>query len=480
MIATKTSTPNPAKELGHDPILHLPIGRIRLSSANDRIYKPIDPNAEDIIALAKSIQRHGIQEPLLISADQFIVSGHRRYAAAKRLGLKKVPCRVAAVAHDEDPDGFIRLLVANNAQRVKTNDELLRETVVNVSKREAYQHLIDHRHRTSFRTCLETENLHTIDIDHEGLKRSRISERKQPMLAAVRKVLRECREFLPLSDRAIHYRLLSDPPLRNSKRPESTYANDSRSYADLCDLLTRARLTGEIAWDEIDDQTRPTSKWSVWQNPQPFLKATIDGFMTGYYRNLMQGQPAHIEIVAEKLTVRSIVEQVAMDFCIPVTIGRGYCSIIPRRDIVERFKATGRDRLVILSLSDHDPDGENIGESLIRSLRDDFGVRFIDPYKVALTREQVEDLKLPRVMKAKTTSTSYTRFKDRHGDDVFELEALPPATLQKLLRNAIETVIDMDAYNEQVAQEIEDAQFLEGVRRRVSDALGNVIGESKC
>lgn len=60
----------------------------------------------------------------------------------------------------------------------------------------------------------------------------------------------------------------------------------------------------------------------------------------------------------------------------------------------------------------------------------------------------------------------------RHGsDDVFELEALEPATLQQILTEAIESVIDQDFYNREVEAESNDAAFLDGVRTTVHEAL---------
>ena len=64
---------------------------IRPSVENDKLYRPVDPSDPALIALAASIGERGILEPLVISADDFaddfIVSGHRRYAAAGMAGL---------------------------------------------------------------------------------------------------------------------------------------------------------------------------------------------------------------------------------------------------------------------------------------------------------------------------------------------------------------------------------------------------------
>jgi len=82
---------------------------------------------------------------------------------------------------------------------------------------------------------------------------------------------------------------------------------------------------------------------------------------------------------------------------------------------------------------------------------------------------------LPPRMKAKETSVNYAKFVERHGDDVFELEALPPAALQKALRDAIESVIDINLLNQEQAREREEMVFLENARRRVKAALAGEL-----
>jgi hypothetical protein len=130
-------------------------------------------------------------------------------------------------------------------------------------------------------------------------------------------------------------------------------------------------------------------------------------------------------------------------------------------------------------LSDFDPDGENIAASFARSLPDDFGVENTVAIKVALTGEQVRALQLPPQMKAKSGASTYAKFTAEHGEDVFELEALPPAELQRLLREALDAVIDTDVFNRELEAERTEAVFLEGVRQRVRRALANDIAEDK-
>src|ERR1700737_3733027 len=61
---------------GHGPILL--IKDLNPSPENDRVYKPIDPNDPELRSLAADIEVNGILEPLIITLDRYVLSGHRR------------------------------------------------------------------------------------------------------------------------------------------------------------------------------------------------------------------------------------------------------------------------------------------------------------------------------------------------------------------------------------------------------------------
>jgi hypothetical protein len=113
-------------KLGHVRVFNYPISLIKPSPENDQLYKPIDPDDPDIIALAESIK-----------------SGHRRYMAAKLAGVEEIPCLRESIYHD-DPE-FLPLLREYNLQREKSLDEKLREEIVSADPEEAYESLIEHR-----------------------------------------------------------------------------------------------------------------------------------------------------------------------------------------------------------------------------------------------------------------------------------------------------------------------------------------------
>ena len=466
---TRTQKRKHTRKLKQVSVSRVRVSSIHPSPENEKLYRPVDPEDPEIIKLAESIQKHGIRERLVITRDRYILSGHRRHMAAKVAGQQTVPVRWANIRRDTNIDRFVELLREHNRQRDKTNAEKLREELITVNPEEAYYSLIEHRRQQSE---VSGDSLHL-----NGRKpRSRISKAKQPFLKMVLAILDDLRKHWPVGERTIHYKLLNDPPLRHASKPDSRYRNDTKSSADLSNLCTRARIAGDIPFEAICDETRPVVTWNVHQGTRLFVREQLDGFLKGFWRDLMQSQPNHFEILCEKNTMLSFLRPVVAEFCMPVTSGRGFSSLPPRHEMAVRFKKSGKDKLVLIIVSDFDPSGESIAQSFAESMKHDFGIKNIHAVKAGLTYDQVQEMDLHTDFnKAKKTDPRYKAFVKKYGPDVFELEAVSPDTLQKMLRDTIDSLIDVDAFNVELDAEQEDAFFLEGVRRTAHSALRDIV-----
>jgi hypothetical protein len=453
-----------------DRLVWLSLREIQPSPENDLIYRPVNPDDPKIQELADSIEEIGLQEPILVSRDKFIISGHRRYEACCLLNMEKVQCRVRDDVSHTDPE-FMTLLAENNRhQRKKNLGEVLRENLVCNNSDDAYEELIEYR-KAQLR--VSGDFLHI-----EGIKdRKEISDAKRPMLIAIQDVIRNQREYWPLSDRSIHYDLLSNPPLRHAGKPNSRYRNDRQSYQDLCDILTRARLAAEIPFEAIADPTRSVVSWRLNSEVSDFVTDELDRFLKGYARDRQQTQPHHIEIVGEKNTLKGTIHNVAADYCIPYTLGRGYCSLDPRYQMQQRYENSGKDKLIILVISDFDPEREDIPHSFARSMRDDFGIENVEALKVCLTHEQVLERDLAKTFDAKPSSPRYRKFVAKYGDHVHEVEALSPAERSRLLREAIASVLDIDTYNAEVKEEKREAREIAALRQKANELLADIDEE---
>lgn len=78
----KTETPRPLGKA-----LDTPINLIKPAPDNPR-----EIPEKAVEQVAKSIQEFGWQQPLVTDNNRVIIAGHTRYLAAKKLGLKTVPC----------------------------------------------------------------------------------------------------------------------------------------------------------------------------------------------------------------------------------------------------------------------------------------------------------------------------------------------------------------------------------------------------
>src|SRR5262249_30174247 len=158
-------------------------------------------------SFAEEVKLRGVLEPLVVTTDGVIVSGHRRYAAAGLVGLRSVPVRRINIA-STDPR-FPAYLVSFNRQRVKNAGEVIREEVLRTSPENAHNQLLAHRRAESSRAFTRVANS-GLRVIEPGAARRRwgISAAKRPMLDAAIGVIEKYRSYWPLTLRQVHYRML--------------------------------------------------------------------------------------------------------------------------------------------------------------------------------------------------------------------------------------------------------------------------------
>lgn len=74
--------------------------------------------------LIESVRTKGVLNPVLITADNLIISGHRRWGAAIAAGLTTIPVVITPI---DDPLAIEEALIESNRQRQKTNEQIGRE-----------------------------------------------------------------------------------------------------------------------------------------------------------------------------------------------------------------------------------------------------------------------------------------------------------------------------------------------------------------
>jgi hypothetical protein len=454
------------------------VASLKPSPENAQLYQPDDP--EDITKLADSI-RVKLHEPLVVTIDNFIVSGHRRHAALLLLGRVFVPCRVLPIRRDSMlKDEYVALLRDHNRQRNKSVADQIREEIVDINPEEAHHRLVEMRDKAA--RAPERNGVQKLQV--QGTKRRfRISEDKREHVRHILRIVEEREEYWPLSIRGVHYPLLNIQfirgylPSANGTRQAIWYANDAQSYKKTSDLITRLRLNGDLPWEAFDDPTRPFKNHVAFSNVRQFIQQELNNLLAGYWRSLLQSQAHYIEVHVEKNTVYHMVRQVTNRYQIPTSSGRGHNSMGPWHSLAERYTDSGKDALFLIMLTDHDPEGLMMRHVAGRTLVE-LGIPKdkVNIIEAGVTPQQVERYGLHPQTFAKETSSCFEWYLRQTGGDsrTWEVEALDPADMLSELEEVLVSVLDMDRFNAEVAQEQEDAVELEATRRRVLEAVQGI------
>lgn len=465
-----STTTAPAKgKMDRYKVHFVPIDSIKPSPENDEIYGEIVPD-NAMKNLIESIKENDLGDPLLITQDRYILSGHRRYYALNRLHYKKVPVMISPICRKGNKE-YHRHLVAFNPQRTKTVASLLKETLLRDNDGESTYAAIQERREASM----------SVDADFMTVIGDKtitpISDRRMEFLEAVQQVIKDLDNFLPVSIRQIHYRLLNNPPLKQTPersikdREHYRYKNDKSSYNSLVDLLKSARYSGQVSMSCIDDPTRPQKTYGGFDSALQFVEQSVRRFLVGFHRNRQQGQPRHIEVFAEKSTLYKLMEKACSQYYVPFTIGRGFCSIPVWRDIARRFSASGKERMTLIIVSDYDPEGLELADDAVRSL-ELHGVP-VDGHRIAVNRSQIDEFGLAEDFNpAKTESRNLNAFIEKTGDtQTWEVESLPPDYIVEQVGAAIEANMDMEVYEDLCEQEREDCEELCQIKKELAGQM---------
>jgi hypothetical protein len=273
-------------------------------------------------------------------------------------------------------------------------------------------------------------------------------------LEQVRTIINDLSEYWPLTLRQVFYQLVG----------QGICLNNRSQYQGLSQLLTQARILGEIEWDCIEDRARRYIDLTGYIDGPRFIESEAENVLSGYTRNLQQTQENYIEIFVEKDALATLFRKVAEKYCISVTTCRGYISA----DFVNKYKRRTMQnadrRPVVLYFGDFDPSGLNMSESLESRMLNDFNipVNFIRP---ALNVEQIEKYNLPHVDEdLKRGDSRAANHVKKYGFLAVELDALKPPDLSDIIHNAIQKQLNIDAFNFEVERYMADIDRIKKIR----------------
>ena len=235
--------------------------------------------------------------------------------------------------------------------------------------------------------------------------------------------------------------------------------NKLSEYKRLGSIINDARLAGLIDWEAIVDRTRNLQKFTAWASPTQALQSTAKN----YAGDLWARQPYHVEVWIEKDALIGIVETACMMHRVPHYSCRGYTSQSEIWAAAQRFDEktdAGKKRAIVIHLGDHDPSGIDMTRDIQDRLRLlSMGNDSIDVERIALSMTQVEEYK-PPPNPAKTTDARYAGYSRLYGTESWELDALEPDMMVKLIRSHVAKHIDEDIWSADADREQEDRNRL--------------------
>jgi hypothetical protein len=217
--------------------------------------------------------------------------------------------------------------------------------------------------------------------------------------------------------------------------------NSEKEYNKLGVLISRARLAGLINWETIVDRTRTVEQNIHFKDPADILATAAET----YKLDTRSDQNTYIEVWIEKEALLGVIEPVCRELDVTYLACRGYYSQSAMWEAAQRINAKQEEgkKPVILHLGDHDPSGIDMTRDIEARLRM-FEIHHLDEpaydgmvvERIALNMDQVEQYS-PPPNPAKLTDTRATEYISEYGRESWELDALDPKIIVKLIEQAV-------------------------------------------
>ena len=248
--------------------------------------------------------------------------------------------------------------------------------------------------------------------------------------------------------------------------------NTQREYKNLGSIINDARLAGEIDWDHICDRTRNLEKLSHWNSPEEIISVAARTYMLDKWEN----QKHRVEVWIEKDALIGVIEDVCKKLDVPYFSCRGYTSQSEMWRAAERIREYIEQGQIpiILHLGDHDPSGIDMTRDILSRLTLFIEMDPVCSYaqsgfeliRIALNRDQIKKYK-PPPNPAKISDSRAKMYIVEHGYDSWELDALEPSVIEKLIYKHVRKFIDTDSLGEILKREICEKQVLSEIAERI-------------
>jgi len=257
-----------------------------------------------------------------------------------------------------------------------------------------------------------------------------------------------------LTLRQLYYQLVARGMVRNQQR----------EYTRLSRIMTKGRMLGLVDWNSIVDRTRvPHLPYCV-----DSIEDALDDAANFYRLDRQEDQENYMEVWIEKDALSGVIANITDRLHVRRLTNRGYSSTTAMYEAALRFKQHYSTKdCFILYIGDHDPSGLD----MIRDIKQrmfEFELGEVEVIHLGLTWEQIEKYN-PPVNPAKMKDPRAKWYVEKHGYNCWEVDALDPKTLNKLVETNIESRMDLDLFEEKCKRENEEKDVLYDVASRYKE-----------
>jgi hypothetical protein len=254
----------------------------------------------------------------------------------------------------------------------------------------------------------------------------------------------------PLTLRQIYYRLVANGLIPNKRS----------AYNSLSKWLVKAREDAAIDDTKIEDRSRSViAHVNAYESPDDFVSATEDWFHnlgSQYHADLWENEDVHVEVWVEKDALSQVIARAASPFRVTVCPSRGYSSYsYIKRVAIDGRLSTVDKPIVLLDFRDHDPSGLQMTEDLQTRFDKYANGLELEVKRIALTIDQVKKHNLIPNPTKRADSRS-AKYAAEFGEQCWELDAILPDELQRLVTSSIEQHIDRSRWDAALKQEQKD------------------------
>jgi len=235
--------------------------------------------------------------------------------------------------------------------------------------------------------------------------------------------------------------------------------NTQASYSNLGSLISDGRLAGLVSWTALEDRGRNLKGVRTWDHPADIIKSAKASYAIDMWAN----QKFRPEVWVEKESLIDVLGRVCTRERVDFFATKGYNSQSEQWKAGRRLAGYVQQGQIpiIFHLGDHDPSGLDMTRDNQERLSMFAGVNVI-VQRLALNMDQIHQYE-PPPNPAKMSDSRAEDYVRQFGCSSWELDALEPTVIGRIIKTALDGVRDERAWAEMAEQEADDMRMLDAM-----------------